>query len=65
MTACRAGDLRLPRLHQVKQQLLRQLLCLHRSNLLALATPASGNRENLPGYPVDALVRLAFELAGD
>ena len=42
----------LPRLDQLKQQLHCQFLRLHRAHLLALPSPASGNGEDLPGYPV-------------
>jgi len=56
------GELRLPSLHQFKQQLFGQGFGLHRADLFALATQAIGNGEDLPRHPVGALVRLAIDL---
>ena len=64
-TTRRALSLCLTRLHQVEQELLRQDSVLRRADLLALTPTASGNGEDLPCYPVGALVSYAIDLAGD
>ena len=64
-TLRQAHALPLSRLDQFKQQLLRQDFRLHRTNLLALATPASGHGEDLSCHPVGCLVCFAIKLASD